>query len=145
MRTQFLIALIGSALLAVSLPAIAGDVPMGLEKLQGNWKMVALAVDGKAIVPPPSNQKLAIKGDKFTYTPGSEEHRGVYKVDTEPKVATLDIEFTEGKRKGTTLLAVFEVKGDTLRVCMPSSDPKTRPDAVVSKKGTIVETWKKTK
>jgi uncharacterized protein (TIGR03067 family) len=133
-----------AAIALYPLPAArADDILKSLQNLQGSWKLVALNVDGKEITPPPSNIKVKIKGDSFSYQSGG-EGKATLKADTEPKVPTLDIAYTEGKRKGTTIAAVFEVKGDTLRLCM-ASDLKTRPEAVAAKKGVIVETSKMVK
>jgi uncharacterized protein (TIGR03067 family) len=150
MRLHLMRVLIVGLLMAVGLPLLlvvrADEVPKGLEKFQGNWKLVGLAVEGKEIVPPPSNGKLVVKREKFTYTTGGgRDVNGTYAADTTPNPPTLDIAFTDGEGKGTTRLAVYEVKGATLKICMASSSLKPRPELLAAKAGTIVETWMKVK
>jgi uncharacterized protein (TIGR03067 family) len=123
--------------------ARADDVPKGLEKLQGEWKLVALAIDGKESRPAPFDLKVRIKGDAYVL---GGKGKGAAKLKAGPGTIdpTLDVTFTEGGSKGETLQCVFEVKGDTLRVCRRNGG-KGRPDAVASKSGTVVETYEKVK
>ena len=66
------------------------DAKKDLQKLQGQWKLTALMVDGKAITPPPSNTKLVVKGAEYTFTNGgSGMLRGIYATDPTAKPPTL--------------------------------------------------------
>ncbi len=60
--------------------------------------------------------KLVIKDDKYTVTVGEKTDQGTLKRDTKAKPMTLDIVGTEGPNKGKTILAIYELKGDTLKV-----------------------------
>jgi uncharacterized protein (TIGR03067 family) len=132
--------LLGAAALA---PAAGADVPRGLERLQGEWKLVAIDVDGKESRPAPFDLKVKIKGDSYVLGGAG---KGAAKLKTVPGPIdqTLDITFTEGKSKGVSLRCVFRVKGDTLRVCRRNGG-KGRPDAVASKDGLVVETYQRVK
>lgn len=122
----------------------ADDVPKGLEKVQGSWSLAALTVEGKDI--PDAKASLMLKGDKYTFTAGEKVNKGVYKVDVSKKPMALDIVCMEGPDKGKTLPAIFEVEGDSLKICLTIKG-KDRPVAFVSKpdSGTVLESWKKAK
>lgn len=128
---------------SASVRAQDDEIPKGFEKIQGKWKMVGLVVDNKVVNPPPRYVKLTVKGTKFIFDNGKPTI-GVYKIDTSGKVATIDIEFTDGERKGTKLLGVFDTKKDMFRLCFtPVRNP--RPTAVAAKPGNTLEVWQKTK
>lgn len=120
-------------------------MPKALKKLQGTWRLVSVTANGRT-TPMTSVYKLVVKGDKWEFNqPGGKSEVGVYKADDSGKVITLDIEITEGKRKGTKIPAVYEVKGKTLRICMDNSPRKERPAAVAARPNTLVETYQKLK
>src|SRR5262245_15626884 len=108
--------------------ARADDVPKGLEKLQGDWKLVAIAIDGKESRPAPFDLKVMIKGSSYILG-GKAKGAATLKAGPGPIDPTLDVTFTEGESKGETLKCVFEVKGDMLRVCRRNGG-RGRPDAV---------------
>jgi uncharacterized protein (TIGR03067 family) len=137
-----LLAPIAGLLLAADDP-----IPKGLEKCQGTWVMDSLVVEGKDI--PQANlkkTKLTIKGDKYTFVNVDVTNKGVYKVDPTKKPMTLDIVVAEGPDKGKTLSGIYEVDGDSLKICL-SIKGNLRPEAFASKadSGIVLESWKKTK
>src|SRR5262249_26683745 len=78
--------------------------------------------------------KLDIKGDKYTVTVGDNVDKGSFKVDNSAKPKTMDIKGTDGPNKDQTLLAIWELDGDTMRICYDlagknrPSEFKTKPD-----------------
>jgi uncharacterized protein (TIGR03067 family) len=128
----------------VGLLAAADTLPKGLKTFQGTWTLGALVVEGKAIPEDGLKKaKLTVKGEMYTFTDGTKTSGGIYKVDPSKKPHTLDIVITKGENKGKTLLAIYEGKGDTLKVCL--SFKGERPTAFVSEpnSGTVLETWMK--
>ncbi len=138
-------AALAAALVVFSSPASADDIPKGLEKLQGNWKMVGLSARGKPI-PTPRDTTLTVKGDQYTFSNGNarDDAGGTYKPVAAGKAQGLDIVIEKGPAKGRTLLAVYDVKGKLLRICL-DFDNKKRPERVGPAAGVIVETWQKVK
>ena len=59
-------------------------------------------------------------------TAGEKVDNGTVKLNPSVKPKALDITGTEGPNKGKTILAIYERKGDTLRVCYDLSG-KRRP------------------
>jgi uncharacterized protein (TIGR03067 family) len=110
-----MLALLWLTLLA---PAPAENpVPKGLEKLQGVWKITT--TESRGISQPPNqfttNQfTLVIVGSAYALR----AHAGTLTIDLEKNTADLTI--TEGRYKGQTLPALFELKGDTLKLAFPS-------------------------
>src|ERR1700722_17674854 len=79
--------------------------------------------------------KLVIEGDKYTVTVGKAIDKGTTKIDPAAKPKTMDVIGAEGPNKGKTFLAIYELNGDTLRVCYDLSG-KGRPTEFKSTEGT---------
>jgi uncharacterized protein (TIGR03067 family) len=78
--------------------------------------------------------KLVIKDDNYTATVGTKVDQGTVKLNPAAKPKALDITGTDGPNKGKTILAIYELDSDTLRVCYDLSgngrptDFKTKAD-----------------
>jgi uncharacterized protein (TIGR03067 family) len=118
-----------------------------LKKIQGTWKFASQELEGK---PRPkeelANQTITFDGDKWTVRrDGKVVQAGTHKFDPGKKPAQVDAVVTEGEDKGSTMLGIYELKEDTLKVCF---DPKgkERPTDFTSKAGrmtAVVEREKK--
>ena len=118
-----------------------------LEKFQGTWKFVSLEVDGNKLPEEGfKDARLVITGDKFTVSEGRVLHKGVFKVDVSKKPKTIDVTFTEGPEKGNTVRGIYELEGDTYKVCMTDT-LKARPTEFASKPGSghVLEVLKREK
>ncbi|HMC89453.1 MAG TPA: TIGR03067 domain-containing protein [Gemmataceae bacterium] len=106
-----------------------------LEKIQGDWAEVSYVVDGVK-VPDDEAQALfrSIKDDKYTIFQFKKViGKGTFKLDATKKPRTIDAETTVGGRK-LTLLGIYELDGDTLKICF-APPGKPRPTNFTSKKG----------
>jgi uncharacterized protein (TIGR03067 family) len=104
--------------LVVSCPLAARSGDATDDTLQGTWLPSAAELGGKKF--PDEVRKsirLEVKDDQYTVTVGTESDRGTCKRNPSAKPKALDITSTEGPNKGKTILAIYERKGDTLRVC----------------------------
>ena len=81
-----------------------------------------------------AGSKLEIAGNKFTSTTGDVVYKGTYKLDATQKPKTIDLMFTEGPEKGTTALGIYELNGDTWRICLTVT-AKERPKEFATKSG----------
>jgi uncharacterized protein (TIGR03067 family) len=103
------------------------------EKIQGTWLPVTAELSGQ---PFPDeirkSMKLVVKEHDYLVTVGSQPDAGTWKIDTGKMPKTMDITGTKGPNKGKTFLAIYELKGDTLRVCYDLSG-KSRPSEFKTK------------
>src|SRR5215467_12354540 len=94
-----------------------------LKKIQGTWKFVSQEIDGKALPKEEvAKHTITFAGDKWTVrSEGKVVQAGTHKFDPTKKPAQVDAAVTEGEDKGSTMLGIYELKGDTIKVCF---DPK---------------------
>jgi uncharacterized protein (TIGR03067 family) len=133
---------------------VAGGVSLGgdtkvsgdLKKIQGTWKFTAHAMGDKVAAPEElAKMKITFTGDKFSVTVDDKVvQAGTHKVDSSKKPAQVDSDVTEGEGKGSTMLGIYELKGNTLRVCFDPAG-KTRPTGFTAKEGQMSATLERIK
>ncbi len=137
----------GSLLLAAGLSA--GQVPKDRSKdLTGIWLAATYALDGKAATAADLKKVRLIIEDDRTFkaqNAGQTFLAGTIKLAPNDNPRAMDITYTEGDLKGKTALAIYELIGDTLRICR-AAPGKPRPTAFASKPGSglTLMTWKRT-
>jgi uncharacterized protein (TIGR03067 family) len=107
-----------------------------LKKLQGTWQFVSQEVGGKP-VPPAQLAKMTITftGDKWAVrADGKVVQAGTHKLDPTKKPAQVDAVVTEGEDKGSTMLGIYELKGDTMKACFDPAG-KERPTSFTTQAG----------
>jgi uncharacterized protein (TIGR03067 family) len=79
-------------------------------------------------------------------TVGEKADKGTVKRNSAAKPKELDITGSEGPNKGKSILAIYELDGDTLRVCYDLGG-KNRPTDFTTKEGTLrfLVTYKRAK
>lgn len=146
MRLRMTLVLGTAVLLTAAAPENASKKE--LEKFQGTWKLVSMEAEGSKVEENVfKGSKLTIKGDKVTMTsPGDAVYQGVFKFDLSHKPKRLDLSFTDGPEKGNTSLGIYEIDGETFKVCLGLTG-KPRPQEFVTKAGSghVLEVWKKEK
>jgi uncharacterized protein (TIGR03067 family) len=105
--------------------------------IQGTWLPETAELAGKPFPEEVTKSIRLVLGDggKYTVTVGDRVDEGTTKIDPTKKPKTLDIVGTKGPNMGKTFLAIYELKGDTLRVCYDLSG-KAHPDEFKSKPNT---------
>ena len=98
-----------------------------LDKLQGDWKVQSVEVAGKALINV-KLEKLTIKGNKLDGL--GPEMTVKLAPDQKPKAIDLANTGIEGKE---TTLAIYELDGDTLKICWSEKDPDHRPSEFTGK------------
>jgi uncharacterized protein (TIGR03067 family) len=132
--------------LSFSLAAWSGDAKDG-DAIQGTWLPSAAEFAGEKFPDEIRKTiKLVIKDDNYTVTVGTKVDKGTVKLNASAKPKTLDITGTDGPNKGKTILAIYELDGDTLRVCYDLSG-KSHPTEFKTKAGTqlFLVTYKREK
>jgi uncharacterized protein (TIGR03067 family) len=116
--------------------------------LQGTWLPMAAELSEDPLDEATlKTMKLVIEGDKYAVTIGTSQFdNGAIGIDPTAKLRTMDITSTEGANKGKTFLAIYELNGDTLRICYNLTG-KVRPTEFKTKKGEplFMATYKRAK
>ena len=90
-----------------------------IEKLQGTWNVVSLEVEGSKMSPAAfDGSKIVVAGSRFTTIAMGAEYGGTLRVDASTTPRSLDLVFTSGPEKGNTSLGIYELDGDTWRICL---------------------------
>jgi uncharacterized protein (TIGR03067 family) len=117
------------ALLVSASLLLGADAPKDAEKVVGTWKVISAEDSGrKASEETIRNLRWSVTKDAITYKVQNKTTRWVYKLDPGRKPKWIDL--TEGDR---TRLAIYELEGDTLKVCFAEGMQKERPTAFESK------------
>ena len=106
-----------------------------LRMLEGEWRFVALQVDGVDMPAAASSSSLIlIDGDHFrTESPGA-NYDGVFTIDAAVEPMRIDIEFVEGPEAGNWSYGIFELNGDQLTICLGLTGA-SRPSGFSTKPG----------
>lgn len=119
-----------------------------LAKFEGTWKYLSIEIEGKKLPQEQLKQwgRIILHGNKFTVKTGDITYRGTFQVDVSARPKRIDIRFTEGPEKGNKLLGVYELEGDTYKVCL-GMPGKPRPKGLVTKPGSghVLEVLKREK
>lgn len=123
---RILIALPIACLLSQSV-LFGGGKTDDAKALEGTWVPAeAELAGGKFPEDLLKTMSLTMSAGNYTVKVGDVLDKGTYKIDPNAKPKTIDITGTEGPNRGKTLLAIYELTGDTLRVCY-DLDGKNRP------------------
>jgi uncharacterized protein (TIGR03067 family) len=112
------------------------DLEKEVRKFQGTWTFESSEAGGMKL--PISELKgliLTFEGHKHTVKKGDDVIQvGTQKLDPSKSPKTIDVTMAEGPNKGTVMLGIYEIDGDTLKVCF---DPqgKKRPTEFKSAPG----------
>ena len=123
-------------IVAASLTAFAAAPADDAKGVQGNWKPVKAELAGQPMADAVL-QSISLKLDngKYEVFVGVNPDRGTYTVDASSKPKSMTVTGTEGPNQGKTFPAIYELKGDTLRICYDLSGAK-RPTEFKSIAGT---------
>jgi uncharacterized protein (TIGR03067 family) len=119
-----------------SLNAFAAGSPDDAKAVQGNWKPAKAELAGQPMTDAVLKSiSLKLDNGKYEVFVGGVPDRGTYTLDSTTKPKSMTITGTEGPNRGKTFPAIYELKGDTLRICYDLSGAK-RPTEFKSIAGT---------
>jgi uncharacterized protein (TIGR03067 family) len=105
------------------------------KRLKGTWEAVSAVVDGKKMPAPEEKVTVTVKDGKYTVKQGDKVvTQGMAKIDPTTTPKSIDGTPATGEDKGKTFRGIYEVKGDSQRVCF-APPGKPRPKAFESKEG----------
>jgi len=134
------LALLAGLLLAAAPTPPDDDPREDSEKLQGSWRGVSLQIKGD-FLPPSEASSLLLRFAKDTFTVeqgGQVTVRGTFTLDATQKPKAIDLVITQtvqDKNKGTTVLGVYELGKDTLKLCTTKANGPDRPKKLAPKTG----------
>ena len=128
--------LLGGGVLADEKDGDKGEaVKKEWKSLNGTWEAVRAVVDGKKMPAPKEKATVTVKDGKYTVRVGEKvASEGTAKIDPTTTPKSIDGTPATGESKGKTFLGIYEVKGDTRRICY-AEPGKPRPKAFESKEG----------
>lgn len=113
-----------------------------LDLLQGSWRVTALEMDGqKTPADMLADARVEVKGNRFQSTGMGAVYEGTLELDAAKKPAHLDMKFEAGPEKGNINRGIYEVKGDTWKLCLATrGDARPSKFAATPGTGIVVET-----
>ena len=121
---------------AASLTAFAADLPDDAKAVQGSWTPTKADLGGQPMTEAVLKSiSLKLTNGKYEVSVGGQPDKGTYTLDSTSKPKSMTITGTEGPNQGKTYPAIYELKGDTLRICYDLSGVK-RPTEFKSVAGT---------
>jgi uncharacterized protein (TIGR03067 family) len=121
-------------LLLGAAPRGGGDASKDdLKKLQGKWKAVERIIDGKKIE---AQGHWTISGNEITYDTDPDV-KAVFKLDAGTKPKSLDFDHIAKDPTKTIkgFKCIYEIVGDTFKLCVQVNEGKDRPKTFDSKEG----------
>jgi uncharacterized protein (TIGR03067 family) len=145
MRMRMLVVLAAALLLGAD---VKDDIKKDKQALQGDWTLVSMERGGKTLdltaeenVP----KKITIKDDVILATlKDNTEHKANFKIDPSQKPKSIDV--TPEDNKDHTMLGVYSVDGDMLKICIDEPNAG-RPKELSTKEGseTVLVVFKRDK
>jgi uncharacterized protein (TIGR03067 family) len=117
-------------------PAAFAAEPPDAQAIQGSWTPIKAELSGQPMAEAVLKTiTLKLTDGKYEVHVGAQPDNGTYTLDETTKPKGITVTGTDGPNRGRTLPAIYELKGDTLRICYDLSGAK-RPAEFKSVAGT---------
>jgi uncharacterized protein (TIGR03067 family) len=106
-------------------------------KIQGTWEVVEFVVNGQSIPEEQSKEiRFVFTEDKMALmgSPGRDKREYTYTLDPAATPRAIDTSPLDGTFKGKKGPAIYELDGDSLKLCIPNKETKDRPTEFKSPK-----------
>jgi len=122
------------------------DTKKDVAQLQGEWTMVSGSADGSPVPETMlSDFKRVCKEEETTVTVAGQMFlKAKFKLDASKKPKTIDYDVIDGPTKGKKQLGIYELEGDTFKVCFAKPDME-RPTDFKPGEGRTTSVWKREK
>jgi uncharacterized protein (TIGR03067 family) len=112
------------------------EMKTDIEMLRGVWRVVSLEIDGGTISGAAlDGATITIQGDRFTSIGMGAQYGGTIEVDATHNPNTFNMNFKTGPENGNVNLGIYELNGDSWRICLATKGT-TRPREFVATPGT---------
>jgi uncharacterized protein (TIGR03067 family) len=112
--------------------------------LRGTWEAVSLVINGEKNQSP--NATVVVQQNRWTLRINNQVLKGTLTIDVTRSPRTFDAKVTEGFGEGTVVLGIYQIDGNTWRLCWSTEyDGKTRPTELTGKAGSqqLYFLWKR--
>jgi uncharacterized protein (TIGR03067 family) len=111
------------------------DAKSDAKKLQGKWTMTSGVLDGNEIPKDQVKGEIVFKDNKYTWATGDgQSGSGTFTIDPSKKPKFMDSVPSDGPAQGQTIEEIYDVDGDSLKICMALPGNK-RPTAFKAEAG----------
>ncbi len=115
------------SLLGLASATLAAEPEGDLKALQGVWLIEAATLEGRDHIDDFKGMKLTVTDDKYAIDFAENSDKGTIKLDVTKKPRQIDFTTSQkGPFKGRDLVGIYELKGDTVVVCI-NSEKGDRP------------------
>jgi uncharacterized protein (TIGR03067 family) len=111
---------------AIASTSFAADDSADLKTLQGSWIPVKAELGGQPL-PGDVLKKITLTLTNQNYEvtiTGEQSDSGIWSIDTSSKPKGMTIVGTKGPNAGKTFPCIYDIKGDTFRICYDLSGAK---------------------
>jgi uncharacterized protein (TIGR03067 family) len=132
-------ALLGFCLaVSASLNACTAGSPNDAQAVQGSWKPVQAELAGQAMSDTVLKSiSLKLENGQYDVSVAGAADKGTYTIDAASTPKGMSITGVDGPNKGKTYPAIYQLAGDTLRICYNLSGSE-RPTEFKSVAGTML-------
>ena len=93
-----------------------------LTKLQGQWNVTSLEVDGTSLPTGAfAGARIVIEDNRFTSFAMGAAYGGTMSVNTRTNPKSFSLKFTEGPEKGNTNQGIYELDGNRWKICLSTT------------------------
>ncbi len=103
-----------------------------LERLQGTWNVVSLEMDGQKMSG--GGARIVVRGNRFTTSAMGAAYEGTVTVHQTTAPKGFDLRFEQGPEKGNTNFGIYELDGDTWKICLATRGSE-RPKEFAAPRG----------
>lgn len=117
-------------------------------RLQGNWQIVSVQVDGKSL--DMANLKgahLNIQGNRYSFQFAKTRLEITYRLNADRNPKAIDLKVVAGPEKDKVFYGIYTLDKDVYRICRPTTAGKDRPREFVTRpnSGLMIVVWKREK
>jgi uncharacterized protein (TIGR03067 family) len=106
-----------------------------LDRLQGSWSVSELEMEGQTISGGMlANARVVVTGNRFESVGMGSVYEGTVTLNSSANPPQLDIKFDAGPEKGNTNYGIYELDGDTWKICLATRG-KLRPTSFAAPAG----------